>query len=59
MGVRVVGVTGGPEKGQYLKELGFDAVVDYKKRQRRKNARSLNRPCPMEWINILIPSAAA
>lgn len=40
MGMRVVGVTGGPEKGQYLKELGFDAVVDYKKEDSEEKMRA-------------------
>ena len=29
-GCHVVGVAGGPEKCAYLKELGFDAAIDYK-----------------------------
>lgn len=30
-GCRVVGIAGGPEKCEYVKnQLGFDAVIDYK-----------------------------
>lgn len=30
-GARVVGIAGGEDKGRWLKELGLDAVVDYKR----------------------------
>src|SRR5215469_1055476 len=29
-GCRAIGIAGGPEKCAYLKELGFDAAIDYK-----------------------------
>lgn len=30
LGARVIGIAGGPQKGQALRDLGFDAAVDYK-----------------------------
>ncbi len=30
LGLRVVGIAGGPEKCAWLREIGFDAVIDYK-----------------------------
>lgn len=30
-GCRVIGIAGGPDKCRYLKELGFDEAIDYKK----------------------------
>ena len=43
-GGRAVGIAGGPEKCAYLiDELGFDAVIDYKKENLYK---SLGRACP-------------
>jgi NADPH-dependent curcumin reductase len=43
-GCRAVGIAGGPEKCQYaVKELGYDACIDYK----RENVyESLHRDCP-------------
>jgi len=43
-GCRVVGIAGGPEKGEYIvKDLGFDAAIDYKNDD--VNAR-LREHCP-------------
>jgi NADPH-dependent curcumin reductase CurA len=30
LGLRVIGIAGGPQKVQFLKELGFDVAIDYK-----------------------------
>ena len=30
LGLRVVGIAGGPEKVAFLKSLGFDEAIDYK-----------------------------
>lgn len=30
LGLKVIGIAGGPDKCAYLKDLGFDAVIDYK-----------------------------
>jgi NADPH-dependent curcumin reductase CurA len=43
-GCRVVGIAGGPEKCQYVvKELGFDAAIDYKHEDVKE---SLRKYCP-------------
>jgi NADPH-dependent curcumin reductase len=42
-GCRVVGIAGGGEKCGYLRELGFDAAVDYKS---ENLYRSLQQHCP-------------
>jgi NADPH-dependent curcumin reductase CurA len=43
-GCNVVGIAGGPEKCNYIvKELGFDAAIDYKSEDVRK---SLRKHCP-------------
>ena len=42
-GCRVVGIAGGQNKVNYLKELGFDAAIDYKKGDL---AESLKQACP-------------
>jgi NADPH-dependent curcumin reductase CurA len=43
-GARVVGIAGGPDKCRYLvKELGFDAAIDYKNED---VAAALKRHCP-------------
>jgi NADPH-dependent curcumin reductase len=40
-GCRVVGIAGGPEKCQYIvKELGFDAAIDYKSEDVRQTLRA-------------------
>ncbi len=42
-GCRVVGIAGGPQKCAYLRELGFDAAIDYK----AENVyRTLQQHCP-------------
>ena len=44
LGLRVVGIAGGPEKCDYaIKEFGFDACVDYKNQDVRKG---LKEACP-------------
>ena len=48
-GCRVIGIAGGQEKCQYVvKELGFDAAIDYKTEDVRK---SLRTHCP-DGINV-------
>jgi NADPH-dependent curcumin reductase CurA len=48
-GCRVVGIAGGPEKCAYLvKELGFDAAIDYKK---ENVLEALRQHCP-QGINV-------
>jgi len=48
-GCRVIGIAGGPEKCQYIvKELGFDAAIDYKSEDVRQ---SLRTHCP-DGINV-------
>lgn len=47
-GCQVVGVAGGPEKGEWLSELGFDAVVDYKA---EPVGRALRRAAP-EGVDV-------
>ena len=48
-GCRAVGIAGGPEKCNYaVRELGFDACIDYKS---EKVMESLHRDCP-KGINI-------
>jgi NADPH-dependent curcumin reductase CurA len=43
-GCRVVGIAGGPQKCQYIvKELGFDAAIDYKS---ENVSKSLREHCP-------------
>ncbi len=42
-GCRVVGIAGGAEKCDFLRELGFDAVIDYKS---ENIFRSLKQACP-------------
>eukprot|EP01120_Amphizonella_sp_Union-15-10_P013354 TRINITY_DN617_c0_g1_i5.p1 TRINITY_DN617_c0_g1~~TRINITY_DN617_c0_g1_i5.p1 ORF type:complete len:341 (-),score=78.94 TRINITY_DN617_c0_g1_i5:77-1099(-) len=37
-GARVVGVCGGKEKAQFLKEIGFDEVIDYKEEKNLQEA---------------------
>ena len=55
-GCRVVGIAGGPEKCQYVvKELGFDAAIDYKKED---VFGALNKHCPSGSTFILTTSAA-
>lgn len=44
-GARVVGVAGGKRKGDYLKELGCDAVIDYKDKS-RPLAEQIQETCP-------------
>jgi NADPH-dependent curcumin reductase CurA len=47
-GCRVVGIAGGPDKCQYaVKELGFDACVDYKQHPDVKSlSKALKEACP-------------
>ena len=47
-GCRAVGIAGGPEKCAYLKELGFDAAIDYKAGD---VAAALREHCPY-GINV-------
>jgi NADPH-dependent curcumin reductase len=48
-GCRAVGIAGGPEKCDYaVRELGFDACIDYK---REDIAEALRRDCP-KGINV-------
>lgn len=42
-GCRVAGLTSGPEKGEWLRALGFDDVIDYKNEDLKKG---LDRACP-------------
>ncbi|MGA8224092.1 MAG: NADP-dependent oxidoreductase [Candidatus Acidiferrales bacterium] len=42
-GCRVIGIAGGPAKCRYVKDLGFDAAIDYKSEDVRK---SLAEHCP-------------
>ncbi len=42
-GCRVVGIAGGPQKCAYLRELGFDAAIDYKS---ENVYRTLQQHCP-------------
>lgn len=42
-GCTVVGIAGGPAKCQYLKEIGFDAAIDYKSED---VLQSLRQHCP-------------
>lgn len=42
-GCRVIGIAGGQEKGDYLKTLGFDGVIDYKAEDVKAG---LERECP-------------
>ena len=42
-GCRVVGIAGGKEKCEYLKELGFDAAIDYKNEDVKA---ALKQHCP-------------
>ncbi|MGE8043061.1 NADP-dependent oxidoreductase [Pseudomonas monteilii] len=42
-GCRVIGIAGGQEKGDYLKTLGFDGVIDYKVEDVKVG---LERECP-------------
>ncbi len=44
VGCRVVGIVRGNEKAQYLRELGFDAVIDYEKGL--PSAKELSDACP-------------
>jgi len=30
LGLRVIGIAGGPDKVEFLKKLGFDVAIDYK-----------------------------
>jgi NADPH-dependent curcumin reductase CurA len=50
LGARVVGIAGGPAKCQALRELGFDACVDYKA---DKFAEALKAACP-DGINVYV-----
>lgn len=50
LGARVVGIAGGPQKCQALRELGFDACVDYKA---ANFAQQLAAACP-EGVNVYI-----
>ena len=43
MGCRVVGIAGGPQKCGWLKELGFDAAIDYKSED---VGAALRKHCP-------------
>ncbi|HEV3039501.1 MAG TPA: NADP-dependent oxidoreductase [Candidatus Angelobacter sp.] len=48
-GCRVVGIAGGPEKCNYIvKELGFDAAVDYK----NENVIEALRKCCPQGVNV-------
>jgi NADPH-dependent curcumin reductase len=48
-GCRVVGIAGGPEKCAYLlKELGFDAAIDYKN---ENVSQTLRKHCP-QGVNV-------
>lgn len=48
-GCRVVGIAGGPEKCDYIvKELGFDAAIDYKK---ENVIEALRKSCP-QGVNV-------
>jgi NADPH-dependent curcumin reductase CurA len=48
-GCRAVGIAGGPEKCSYIvKELGFDAAIDYKN---EKVAEALRKHCP-NGVNV-------
>ncbi len=38
-GCRVIGIAGGPEKCQWIEELGFDAAIDYKGQDVRRALR--------------------
>jgi NADPH-dependent curcumin reductase CurA len=40
-GCRVIGIAGGPEKCAWIKELGFDAAIDYKAEDVGKRLREL------------------
>ena len=42
-GCRVVGIAGGPQKCAYLRELGFDAAIDYKS---ENVYRTMQQHCP-------------
>jgi NADPH-dependent curcumin reductase CurA len=42
-GCRVVGIAGGPQKCAYLREIGFDAAIDYKSENVYK---TLQQHCP-------------
>jgi NADPH-dependent curcumin reductase CurA len=42
-GCLVVGIAGGPEKCRYIRELGFDAAIDYKS---ENVAKGLSQHCP-------------
>jgi NADPH-dependent curcumin reductase len=42
-GCRVIGIAGGPAKCQYIKDLGFDAAIDYKSEDVGKTLATL---CP-------------
>jgi NADPH-dependent curcumin reductase CurA len=42
-GCRVIGIAGGKEKCQYIKDLGFDAVIDYKSEDVKE---ALKQHCP-------------
>ena len=42
-GCKVVGIAGGPEKCQYMKNLGFDEVIDYKNEHVYK---AIRKTCP-------------
>lgn len=47
-GCKVVGIAGGPEKCQYMKDLGFDEVIDYKNEHVYK---AIRRTCP-EGVDV-------
>jgi len=47
-GCRAIGIAGGPEKCAYLKELGFDAAIDYKNEDVRV---ALRQHCP-DGVNV-------
>lgn len=47
-GCRAIGIAGGPEKCAYLKELGFDAAIDYKNEDVRL---ALHQQCP-DGVNV-------
>lgn len=47
-GCRAIGIAGGPQKCAYLKELGFDAAIDYKNEDVRE---ALHQHCP-NGVNV-------
>jgi len=47
-GCRAIGIAGGPQKCAYLKELGFDAAIDYKNEDVRM---ALRQHCP-DGVNV-------